>query len=252
LFAAFLFSTAWAATAGDVSTKNCLPNSIFHSTTPACHPLHDAVKADHVVLVRLRLAEGADVNEVDVFGTPLHYAAARNSADIAKLLIDAGADLEAEAAGIFQRRAHPLHTAARANAVQVAKLVISGGAQVNARDADDVTPLLVAARNGSAEMVDLLLKSGADPVAEDSYYGTPIHAAAQQCRLSVVKLLVAKGVNVNIRNSHNGMTPLDGAICKDCVDVAEYLLEHGANPNRAENDDKTPLQLSGSFKGVCW
>src|SRR5215212_2784824 len=102
------------------TTSSCLPLSVARSSTtqpsnPACYPLRDAVKTNNVVLVKLRLGDGADVNEVDLFGTPLHYAAARNSADIAMVLIDAGANLEAEA-GEIQRHARALHTAARANA----------------------------------------------------------------------------------------------------------------------------------------
>src|SRR6516165_3999462 len=94
----------------------------------------------NIVLVKLRLTEGADINELDLFGTPLHYAAARNSVEIAKALVDAGAKLEAEAVE-DQRRAHPLHTAARGNAVEVAEFLVGRGAQLNARDADDATPL---------------------------------------------------------------------------------------------------------------
>src|ERR1700682_2827622 len=170
--------------------------------------LHDAVKARNVVVVKLRLTEGADVNALDLFGTPLHIAASRNSVDIAKVLIDGGANLEAEAVE-DQKRAHPLHTAAQANAAKVAELLISRGAQVNARNADGATPLFVAASNGQAEVAEVLLKAGADPLAEDSLkYDTPMHVAAFYGRLNVVQLLFSHGVDVNLRSKHYGTTPL--------------------------------------------
>jgi len=242
-FAAFLFSIACVVKAGELSTSNCLPHSVAHPTAQACHPLHDAVKADNIVLVKLRLTEGADVNEVDLFGTPLHYAAARNSADIAKVLIDAGANLEAEAAA-SQKRAHPLHSAALANAVRAAELLISRGAQVDALDAEDSTPLSVAASNGNADVAEVLLKAGANPLAENSEYDTPIHVAAMWGRLNVVQVLVSHGVNINIKHKDYGYTPLWAATKWDRPDVVDFLLAHGADPNIADNDGKTPLEVA--------
>ncbi len=247
MFLAFMFPSACAVKATELSASNCLPNSIAHpsASRSACHPLLDAVKADSVVLVKLRLTEGADVNEIDQFGTPLHYAAARNSAVIAEVLIDAGANLEAEAVE-NQRRGHPLHTAAMANAVAVAELLIRRGAQVNARNAEGATPLSVAASNGKAEIAKVLLKAGANPLTEDSGYDTPIHVAAVLGRLNVVQVLLSSGVNINLRSSHNGETPLYEATKKDWVNLIAFLLARGADPNIATNDGKRPLQLAGN------
>src|SRR5262249_42902973 len=80
-----------------------------------------AVVAEDVLRIKALLAAGANVNESNLFGTPLHIAAARNSMDTATILIDAGANLEAEAAST-QKHAHPLHIAASVNAAKVAGL----------------------------------------------------------------------------------------------------------------------------------
>jgi ankyrin repeat protein len=229
--------------AGEVSARNCLPTSVTHPTTPTCHPLHEAVKAGNMVVVKLRLGDGADVNETDLFGTPLHYAAALNSTDIAKVLIDSGANIEAEAVD-NQKRSHPLHTAARANSVGVAELLISLGAQVDARDAEGSTPLSVAAINGNAEVAEVLLKAGADPLVENSDHDMPIHVAAAWGKLNLVKALVSHGVDINIRTKACGYTPLWAATKWDRPDVVEFLLRHGADPNIPDNDGKTPLQVA--------
>jgi ankyrin repeat protein len=242
-FVALLFSGASPVKAVEPLTSNCLPQSVAHPTTLACHPLHDAVKTGNIVAVKLRLAEGADVNEVDVFGTPLHYAAALNSVDIAKVLIDAGANLEAEAVDT-QKRSHPLHTAARANAVRVAELLISDGALVDARDAEGSTPLSVAAISGNADVAELLLSSGADPLAENSFHDMPIHVAACCGKLNVMQALISHGVGVNVRNKAFGYTPLWVATKWDRPEVVEFLLGHGADPNIPDNDGKTPLQVA--------
>jgi len=229
------------------SASNCLPNSVAQaspSRNQACHALHDAVRADNVVLVKLQLSEGADVNDLDLFGTPLHVAASRNLVDIAKVLIDAGANLEAEAV-VSQKRDHPLHTAAFANAVKVAELLISRGAQVDVRNTEGATPLSVAAMNGQAEVAELLLKAGADPLAEEShYYAAPLELAAANGRLNVVQLLFSLGVDINRRNKHDGSTPLWWATDQDRVDVVAFLLAHGADPNIPNNGGRTPLRVA--------
>ncbi len=57
-------------------------------------PLHSAVAANRTALVRLLISRGAKINAVQDGGfTPLHGAAFNGNADIAGLLLDAGADV---------------------------------------------------------------------------------------------------------------------------------------------------------------
>ncbi|GAA2873773.1 hypothetical protein GCM10010517_34350 [Streptosporangium fragile] len=60
-------------------------------------------------------------------------------------------------------RSTPLHQAAQEGAVQVIKLLLAAGAEVDAVDADGATPLWEAVRHGRDEAVKLLLAAGADP-----------------------------------------------------------------------------------------
>lgn len=204
--------------------------------------LHDAVKGDDLQRVRTLISGGANVNELDLFGTPLHMAVARGSVKIADVLIGAGADLEAKA-GDNQYEGHPLHTAAAANQVTVADLLVEHGAKVDARDSQGRTPLLVAAAYGHVRIAELLLKSGADPLAEDSrYHRTPIHAASVAGKVEVVMLMLSAGVSINLRNSHSGETPLMDAVREENIDLVEFLLVNGADPNIADKTGQTPLE----------
>jgi ankyrin repeat protein len=209
--------------------------------------LHDAVKADDAGRVRAAIAAGADISENDVYmGSPLHIAAARGSVEITKLLLDAGADIEALGVGSL-KKAHPLHIAARVNGVAIATLLVKRGAKVDSRDAQDRTPLFVAASSGQAEVADFLLQAGADPLAEESdYHDTAIYIAAMNGNLGVVKLMVSKGVSANIRNTHTGETPLWVAAMDNHLKVMEFLLTSGADPNTANLKGETPLKVSVS------
>ena len=58
-------------------------------------PLHDAAEQNSVDVARLLIERGADIDAKDNNGsTPLHYAAVENSFDVARLLIDSGANTD--------------------------------------------------------------------------------------------------------------------------------------------------------------
>jgi ankyrin repeat protein len=110
--------------------------------------LHDAVNAGDVARVQALIAAGADVNALNLTGTPLHLAAATGQLMIAEMLVNAGADLEAECVPTGVR---PLHTAAIHNRTEAAQFLVDRGADMEAPDAHGKTPLAVAAAYGNVE-----------------------------------------------------------------------------------------------------
>ncbi len=207
--------------------------------------LLDAIKADDAGRVQAALAAGADISENDVYmGSPLHIAVARGSAEIIKLLVDGGANVNAEGVGSL-KRAHPLHIAARVNGVAAATLLIERGASVDGRDSQGRTPLMIAASNGQTEIAKLLLKKGADPLAEESeYHDIAMYIAAMNGHLDIVKLFVSNGVDANFRNTRTGETILWVAAMDNRLDVAKFLLSNGADPNIADKRGDTPIKVS--------
>jgi ankyrin repeat protein len=215
----------------------------------AASELHDAVNAGDLALVQTLLSGGANVNELDLFGTPLHGAAARGYVEIARVLIDAGADLEAEVVA-SQDKSHPLHSAASGGHVAMAALLIERGAKVDSRDSRGYTPLIVAITNGRAETAQLLLNAGADPIAEEStYHDTSLHLAALMNLPEMGKLLLAKGVDINLRSNHNGETPLFYATVERSFEMVAFLLSEGADPNIPDKSGTRPY-LRASDKRI--
>jgi ankyrin repeat protein len=99
--------------------------------------------------------------------TPLHLAAFFGHPDIARLLVEHGADTQAVARNPM--RVMPLHSAAATRQLEIAELLVDGGADVNASQERGFTPLHEAAQNGDAALTRLLLDRGADreQAAED-------------------------------------------------------------------------------------
>jgi ankyrin repeat protein len=91
----------------------------------------------------------------------LHFAAARGDLDKCRELISRGYSVND-----FDELGHtPLHYAVKDEQIEAAKLLLAAGANVNARDESKIgnTPLGEIAGNCSLEMAKLLVEAGADP-----------------------------------------------------------------------------------------
>lgn len=94
--------------------------------------------------------------------TPLHLAAFFGHRELALLLLDRGADVNARSKSErFARANTPLHAAAANKQVEVARLLVERGADVNAKDGHGFTPLALAANSKSDLLMLLLLEQGA-------------------------------------------------------------------------------------------
>lgn len=103
-----------------------------------------AVKMNYGIIVKQLIATGCDVdirNNSDVEGqggqTALHEAAFWGRYKIAKMLIDAGADVNA----LSEAKISPLHDAARMSNVRIARLLLEHGARIDCQDKSGQTPL---------------------------------------------------------------------------------------------------------------
>jgi ankyrin repeat protein len=123
----------------------------------------------------------------DGFG-PLHLAAFFGKTDVARSLLERGADVDATGRGWMTGT--PLHSAASANHTAVAAVLLDAGADPNAKQSGGWTPLHAAAMNGNLELVELLLARGADPGAANDDRATVLSLAEEKGDAGPVALIL--------------------------------------------------------------
>jgi len=133
--------------------------------------------------------------------TPLHLAAALNRTHMAKLLLDKGADVNADSRSyVFIYT--PLHEAAKSGSIETAESLIANGAKIDKgeyirrkewAEHFSLTPLHLAVKHHRLEMVKLLLEKGADPniSAHPTTGETPLNIARQKGYLNIAEVLKA-------------------------------------------------------------
>ena len=60
-------------------------------------------------------------------------------------------------------------------------------------------------------------------------------------------MLISKKASINARSGEDGWTPLHCAATEGHIEVAELLLEKGANANAQDNSRMTPLDYARNF-----
>ncbi|CCI49617.1 unnamed protein product [Albugo candida] len=171
----------------------------------------------------------------DKGATPLIIAIAHGHVEVAKALVEAGADLHQVKT---PDQNSPLHEAALNGQVLILQHILyhlqsdqDMVSLVNLRNQFGNTPLHNAALAGSHKCVDELLKAHADVSIRNANGSTPLHHAcySENANCSVIKLLVNAGCNIN-EEDNNGNTPLMVANRRGQKETSNFLLQCSAEP----------------------
>ncbi|KAL9037395.1 MAG: hypothetical protein Q9180_003739 [Flavoplaca navasiana] len=187
-------------------------NIEYRSQYYACTPLHGAVIGNHCEVVTELIGRGANVavcDELD-YG-PLHLAALHGHMEVAACLISHGADVDMEI-----------------------EIGLAAGSRV----------LNIASNHGHLDVVNLLLDHNAevDAIIWPSGWRA-IHQAAEQGFVDVLQRLIQSGADVNAQNKYKH-NPLFFAVDGGHYAAAEFLLQHGADPNTQYQLGETALHTA--------
>ncbi|MGH0117319.1 UNVERIFIED_CONTAM: hypothetical protein FKN15_013842 [Acipenser sinensis] len=257
-----------ASQMGNENVQQVLQEGVLIGNSDSDRQLLEAAKSGDSEVVK-KLCTLQNVNCRDIEGrlsTPLHFAAGYNRVAVVEYLLQHGADVHAKDKGGLV----PLHNACSYGHYEVAELLVTHGAVVNVADLWRFTPLHEAAAKGKYEICKLLLQHGADPIKKNRDGHTPLDlvkdgdtdiqdllrgdaalldAAKKGCLARVKKLCSPENVNCRDTQGRHS-TPLHLAAGYNNLEVAEYLLQHGAEVNSQDKGGLIPLHNAASYGHV--
>lgn len=247
-------------------------------------PLMTAARSGDLRTVELLLEYGADVNAIERERgqTALMWAVAQEHADVTRLLIESDADVYARSDVWYQlentagntnpsgnfRMAHggstPLLFVARNGDVETARVLVDAGADVQDTEASGASVLVVATHSGHGPLGIYLLEQGADPNAAEAGY-TALHAAVLRGQVELAEALLDHGADLNaviehgtagrrfsadysIRRQLIGTDAFWLAAKYGEVEILRRLVERGADP-LVVRSNMTALQVAMGNSG---
>ncbi|KAL5318159.1 hypothetical protein ACEPPN_013218 [Leptodophora sp. 'Broadleaf-Isolate-01'] len=184
---------------------------------PKPSTLFDAINSGTATEVVAFLVTGSDPNAVigEEEEAPLHIACHRGYTAVVELLLDYGASIDVE----DESQNQPLHCAASDGRLDVVRVLIDHGANLTARNKDMQIPLHLAAENGYLDVVKMLLKASTAVVLTIGVDGKVIDDDRKPDGMSP---------HLELRD-REGYTMLLASIYGENADVANYLIQEGAN-----------------------
>jgi ankyrin repeat protein len=203
-------------------------------------PIAEAAARGDREAVRALLKKGIDVNEAQGDGsTALHWAAIKGDAEMAQMLIFAGANVRATTRiGAYT----PLYLAAKGGYSDVVAALLAAGADAKALTSNGTTPLMIAAAAGDTRSITSLIENGADINARDGAKGeTPLMFAAGFNRIDAVKLLLARGADHKVTTKVVDLFALTAP--------EEEAMQRGTGGNSTRPQAARAADVAGATRG---
>ena len=208
-------------------------------------PLIHAGKGDHEEASRLLIEAGADVNAQDADGETALMAAAfnRDSKALMQMLLDAGSDIDT----VDRRRETALVSALGSDDPDNIRFLLEAGAEVGVTvpRSDPFLNHVVRSRTSihKEAIIRMLVELGADVDVAGRQGMTPLMWAARCC-LEVAELLIELGADVSAEDRGGYTALMNAASSNEDPAMTEVLFRAGADPNARNGLGNTVLMAA--------
>lgn len=214
-------------------------------------PLHWAARGGHTELARLLLENGAEVDALDnVYATSLHLACRYGRLEFASMLIQNHSNVNAA----NNVGGTALIWAAIKGSMEVSSLLLDYGADVNAMTNNDVTALSRAVEVNNEAMVKLLIKHGADAnYLAEATRQRPLCLATRQENEPMMRILLEAGALPDMRTSDFDIskTTLGSALMAKSNGPVRLLLDYGLDFNKRGLHGETPVHYAAKLGNIA-
>lgn len=223
---------------------------LAHQDNDGFTALHYAAKNGHLEVVKMLVERGADLNvfpdETKFYRgeTPLNSACSYSNTndknlEVVKYLVEKGASM-VKINFCFQS---PLTNCMNSKAPLSAQYLLEMGADPNVPNNNRQTPLYLAIDKGLGnDFIKVLLKAGADPNTGSDYY-TPLEMAIKKRDVELAQILMEAGANIH-HVDQDGDTLFHVAASINSNKNIDFLLSQGLNINAKNNEGQTPLHIA--------
>ncbi|XP_067950849.1 uncharacterized protein [Watersipora subatra] len=203
-----------------------------------------AAQSGHGPVVKDLLLQGTPILVNENGTTALHQAAQSGFADVVRILLDHGADIDTPDSEGYTA----LHKAAERGHLDVLGLLINEGCQIDLQDQTyGNTALHEAAWKGFSKSVDLLLKNKSNAFIANRAGCTALHLAAQSGHNQSGRALIYAGCSPDVKNNY-GDTPLHTAARYGHAGIARILISARCSASEQNKNGDTSLHIAAAFK----
>ena len=196
--------------------------------------LHDIAK-----ILAIQHPQVVNSRSFDNASTPLHLASTNCYADLARMLVQRGADLSAQ----DDDGSTALHLALENHHVDLARILIESGTNVAVQKKDGSTALHLASRYGHLDLARMLVEKNADMSAQDEDGSTALHLPSHIGHVDLAQMLVERSAYLSAKDE-DGSTALHLASENRHVDLTRMLIESGTDMSAQRKDGSTALHLA--------
>jgi len=213
-----------------------------------------AVRNNHAHVVKFLVRHGANLEKKTkcilpgeaTRETALHWAIRQQNRKVCKLLIDAGADVEAESS-LGSPLIYAIQGSEKTDKKIIALLLAAGASPISPSGRSEYRPIHIAAQMGEVSIIRLLCSAGAKPLPDGQSGKTPLMIACTFCNVQAAKVLLQMGDDKEARDNH-GWTPLMHAAQLECDGLIQVLLRNGADVSARNKTRQTALDIAKSHR----